>query len=104
VNPPDTCSESALPTLTLFVTGNAPRSRRARANLAAALESLGKDTVSPTEIDLIEHPEQTVTYSVFATPALLKTSDDGDMSVLYGDLSEQDKLHRFLADIESVSD
>jgi len=26
------------------------------------------------------------------------------MSVLYGDLSEADKLHRFLANIESVPD
>jgi len=102
VNAPDIRGESALPTLTLFVTGNAPRSRRARANLAAALESLGKGGITPMEIDLIEHPEQTVTYSIFAAPALLRTSDDGDMSVLYGDLSEADKLHRFLAELETT--
>ncbi|MDX1608740.1 MAG: circadian clock KaiB family protein [Halofilum sp. (in: g-proteobacteria)] len=96
-------SETAVPALTLFVTGDAPRSRRARANLADALKAMGQESVTRREVDLLAHPEQTVTYSVFATPALLRTSPTGEMSVLYGDLSEQDKLRHFLADIEPAS-
>lgn len=104
MNAKSTHGESGVPTLTLFVTGNAPRSRRARANLAAALKALDMGSITPLEIDLIAHPEQTISYSVFATPALLKTENTGEMSVLYGDLSEEDKLHRFLADIEPAAE
>lgn len=96
--------ESAVPALTLFVTGDAPRSRRARANLAAALEALGLESVTPLEVDLLAHPEQTVTHSVFATPALVKAGGTGRVSVLYGDLSEAGKLHRFLADLDTAAD
>lgn len=92
-NTPD---ESPVPPLMLFVTGNAPRSQRARKNLASALESLGLDSVKPLEIDLLSHPEYTVSYSVFATPALLRTGDDANMQVLYGDLSDEAKLRDFL--------
>lgn len=99
MNAKTTPSESAVPALMLFVTGDAPRSRRARANLAAALKALDIEALAPLEVDLLAHPEKTVTYSVFATPALLKTSPSGEMSVLYGDLSEEGKLHRFLAEV-----
>lgn len=94
-----TPNESAVPTLMLFVTGNAPRSVRARKNLAAALDSLDLDSVEAMEIDLLARPEQTVTYSVFATPALLRMDEDGQMQVLYGDLSEDTKLREFLRDL-----
>jgi len=102
MNAESTRGESGMPALTLFVTGNAPRSRRARANLSAMLSKLGKGAITPPEIDLMAHPEQTVTYSVFATPALLKTAPTGERSVLYGDLSDEDKLGRFLADVEAA--
>lgn len=85
--------------LILFVTGNAPRSRRARDNLARALEGLGT-TARAHEIDLIEQPQECIRYGIFATPALLRI-DDGDgepASVLYGDLSEEQRLRRFLDD------
>lgn len=88
--------ESPVPELILFITGNAPRSQRARKNLAAALASLGLDSIEPLEIDLMKHPEQTVSYSVFATPALLRTDDRGNMQVLYGELSDERKLTDFL--------
>lgn len=91
--------ESALPALTLLVTGDAPRSRRARVNLAGALKALDRETVTPLEIDLLAHPEQSVSLSVFATPALLRTGQDGGISVLYGDLSDERKLLAFLGDI-----
>ncbi|MFP4462751.1 MAG: circadian clock KaiB family protein [Guyparkeria sp.] len=88
-----------MPALTLFVTGTAPRSQRARANLVHMLEQLGRSNIRPYEIDLLEQPEQSITHSVFATPSLLRTSDTGAVSVLYGDLSDEDALRRFLADL-----
>ena len=84
--------------LVLFVTGDAPRSRRARANLQQALETLGSDGARPREIDLLQEPEQSLSYGVFATPALVRLGDDDSTSVLYGDLSEAQRLHHFLAD------
>jgi len=95
-------AEAQVPELILFITGNAPRSRRARRNLDEALESLGLDSVEPLEIDLMEHPEHTVTYSVFATPALLRTDSSGDVQVMYGDLSEERKLADFLDDLRRI--
>ncbi len=91
--------ESAMPVLTLFVTGSAPRSQRARINLTRMLERIGRSDLQPYEIDLLEQPQQGITFSVFATPSLLKTHDSGEVSMLYGDLSEQDRLHRFLSDL-----
>ncbi|MFU8878441.1 MAG: circadian clock KaiB family protein [Wenzhouxiangellaceae bacterium] len=92
--------ESTVPTLTLFVTGDAPRSRRARKHLNAALETIGRDSVKSLEIDLLEHPEQSINHSVFATPALLRTEDDGEISILYGDLSDEGKLLDFLGKLD----
>jgi len=100
VNAESAPSESPVPRLILFVTGNAPRSRRARSNLARALEKLGFDTLAPMELDLLAQPENAISYSVFATPALLRTDDaDGEMSVLYGDLSNESRLLAFLRDM-----
>lgn len=90
---------SAQPQLVLLVTGDAPRSRRARANLAAALEGAGLGEVEPREIDLIARPDQTVAWGVFATPALIKPTG-GRGSVLYGDLSDREALEHFLADLD----
>lgn len=84
--------------LILFVTGDAPRSRRARRNLTAALEALGVQTVAAQEIDLTAEPEQTLAYGVFATPALLKEGQGQGADVLYGDLSDRQALEQFLAD------
>ena len=92
-------SETAMPRLILFTTGDAPRSRRARDNLSAALSSRGLESIEPMEIDLLKQPEQTLTYSVFATPALLRTDESGDMEVLYGDLSDERKLADFLDEL-----
>ena len=83
--------------LILFVTGDAPRSRRARANLDDALETLATGTRAE-EIDLIENPEPSLRYGIFATPALLVTASGAAHRVLYGDLSERELLHRFLTE------
>ncbi|MDR9425152.1 MAG: circadian clock KaiB family protein [Marinobacter sp.] len=93
--------EAALPVLMLFVTGSAPRSQRARANITHMLECLNCQNIRPYEIDLLEQPEQGIKHSVFATPSLLKVSPTGEVSVLYGDLSEEDRLRRFLSDLNA---
>jgi len=95
---PDESNETEMPKLMLFVTGSAPRSRRARRNLAAALAANEAESVEPMEIDLLKYPEQSVTYSVFATPALLRTDNSGDIRALYGDLSDEARLLDFLSD------
>lgn len=95
--------ESLMPMLTLFVNGTAPRSQRARANLAHMLEHIGRGDVRPYEVDMLKDPEQGITNSVFATPTLIKTSANGEVSVLYGDLSDRDRLQRFLQDLSSDS-
>ncbi|MBS3805505.1 MAG: hypothetical protein KGY54_13215 [Oleiphilaceae bacterium] len=92
--------ESSMPELMLFVTGTAPRSQRARANIARMLEHIHRTDIQPLEIDLLKQPEQGIKHSVFATPSLLRVSPTGEVSVLYGDLSEEDRLHRFLSDLE----
>ncbi|WP_462322729.1 circadian clock KaiB family protein [Halochromatium sp.] len=83
--------------LRLFVTGDAPRSLRARANLAEALEQSGLDPNTVQEIDLTADPAQSLVFGIFATPALLRTNENGDAEILYGDLSERRALERFLA-------
>ncbi|TQE99671.1 MAG: hypothetical protein FKY71_07455 [Spiribacter salinus] len=88
-----------MPLLILFVTGNAPRTVRARANLSRVLREMGLDSIKPQEVDLLETPQEGLTYSIFATPSLLRTDSGGDEGLLYGDLSDTDRLRRFLADL-----
>ena len=83
--------------LTLFVTGDAPRSRRARANLARILGAAGKDAAAVVEIDLLAAPQQALDHGIFASPALMITPAKGEASVMYGDLSDEDRVARFLA-------
>lgn len=83
--------------LILFIAGKSPRSLRARANLASALENAGMAETRPREIDLLQEPQQAVTHGLFATPALLRTDSERSRAVLYGDLSDRDSLLRFLA-------
>ena len=84
--------------LILFVAGDAPRSRRARANLQEALERHGLAGAWPREIDLLRHPEEGVAQGMLATPALLyRDPGRSHPATLYGDLSHTTTLDRFLA-------
>ncbi|MDZ7829663.1 MAG: hypothetical protein U5K33_09330 [Halofilum sp. (in: g-proteobacteria)] len=89
--------EKPEPGMILFVTGTAPRSQQAWANLATALKVRKSGAGEPVEIDLLTNPAQALSYSVFATPALMRIDESGRANVPYGDLSETDKLQRFLA-------
>lgn len=82
--------------LTLFVTGDAPRSVRARANLARVLANSGGNVEDVSEIDLLTAPQQALDHGIFASPALMITPADGEASVMYGDLSDEHRLARFL--------
>lgn len=83
--------------LLLFVTGDAPRSRRARANLDAALAAMGREDLRVCELDLLGEPGYTFEYGIFATPALQRPAGGGPNATLYGDLSDAERLQRFLA-------
>ncbi|MDR5900303.1 circadian clock KaiB family protein [Halomonas vilamensis] len=93
-------AETPMPMLMLFVTGTAPRSQRARANLAKMLDQLNLSEVKPFEVDLLEQPEQGIEHAIFATPSLLKFDTTGEVSVLYGDLSAEERLQTFLSDLD----
>lgn len=82
--------------LILFTTGDAPRSRRARTHLTAALNALGSRDLQVEEIDVIARPSEAVRYRVFATPALMWHVAGSAESVLYGDLSDREALLAFL--------
>ena len=85
--------------VTLFITGDSPRSLRARSNLATALERIADVDISVRYIDLLQEPDRISEYGIFATPALIRQRADGEPAVLYGDLSNGGKLQRFLADL-----
>ena len=82
--------------LKLFVTGDAPRSRRARANLAATLQSLSVSEQVVDEIDLLADPTLALDNGIFAAPALM-VEEGAESDVMYGDLSEEDRLKTFVA-------
>jgi circadian clock protein KaiB len=84
-------------TLILFVTGEAPRSRRAHHNLTAALEDTGIDDAPTREIDLLREPQEAINFGIFATPALMHIEASGKRRVLYGDLSDEHSLNEFLS-------
>jgi circadian clock protein KaiB len=84
--------------LILFVTGDAPRTSRARANLSSALAQTGLDGW-PLEIDLLKEPAQAIAFGMFATPALLLIDETRGRAVLYGDLSDERALRQFLDEL-----
>lgn len=88
-------------TLILAIAGDAPRSRRARDNLKRALAALGL-AIEAREIDVMVEPEQGLAYGIFATPALLRLDGGGPPQVLYGDLSDEAHLQRFLDGLGDV--
>jgi circadian clock protein KaiB len=83
--------------LTLFVTGDAPRSRRARANLSDAIRRAGGDADAVCEVDLLRQPQQGLAYGIFATPALMLERRTGAPELLYGDLSDSERVQAFVA-------
>jgi len=86
------------PDLMLFVTGDSPRSSRARLNLLKALQAFESRRIEPREIDVTRSPDTALEYGIFASPALVYHKPEGRPGILYGDLSDRESLHGFLAD------
>jgi circadian clock protein KaiB len=101
--PPSRTSNTP-PGVTLFVTGEAPRSQRARHHLRHALDQMGADPDGFQEIDLIEQPQQAFEHGILATPALLHQGGAQPPRKLYGDLSEEARLRDFLTGVGSRAD
>jgi|AntRauTorcE11898_2_1112593.scaffolds.fasta_scaffold00528_12 circadian clock protein KaiB len=95
--PIDQQSDQDTDGLVLFITGDSPRSLRARANLAKALKRAGSDAETVRAIDLLADPAAIGRHSIFATPALIRMHGGEQHAVLYGDLSDAAALDRFLA-------
>ena len=87
------------PHLVLLLAANAPRSRRARDNLASALQDTETDlaSVNVEEVDVLREPLEALRLGIFATPALVWTRGTKAEAVLYGDLSDDAALRLFLA-------
>lgn len=82
--------------LILAVTSASPRSNRARANLASFLEKHNDLDMVPEEMDLLSRPETILELGVFASPALVHQGRDGEIYILYGDMSDTSALEGFL--------
>lgn len=89
-------SEGNRSRLRLYVTGDSPRSLRAKRNLADAFVKLHIDSIEVCEVDLLENPGEALQSSIYATPALLYLKRNGRESVIYGDLSDEKILLTFL--------
>lgn len=83
----------------LFVAGDEPHSRAARANLgefrATRETSPGKIEV----VDVFKSPETALENGIFVTPTLIVSSKTSRM-VLYGDLSDMGEIARALNLVE----
>jgi circadian clock protein KaiB len=77
--------------LTLFVTGSAPSSVRARRQLRSWIERCGSSEVQLEVVDVLEHPDVAETECVLATPALVR-HEPGPRRKIVGDLSEWDTV------------
>lgn len=81
----------------LFITGQSPRSQRARMHLKSTLEKiLGRDKDYEI-VDVLIEPTKMLDHGIFATPALMVKPCAGDPSYLVGDLSDEAKLRELLS-------
>jgi circadian clock protein KaiB len=87
--------------LTLFVTGQSPRSRRAVANLRALCDGLG-DRCELTVIDVLERPQVAEDERILATPTVIRRRPLPLRRVI-GDLSDREKLIQWLELPEPVA-
>jgi circadian clock protein KaiB len=71
----------------LYVTGNAPNSERAIANLSAMCNRHLHNRYQIEVVDLLRDPERALTDGVFLTPTLVKLSPGPELRVV-GSLSD----------------
>ncbi|MEQ8516628.1 MAG: circadian clock KaiB family protein [Chromatocurvus sp.] len=78
-----------LPHLTLYVAGDLPNSRRARAHIEDWLlrGSIPRENIEV--VDVLAHPERAAEDNIFITPALVFSGADGPQTFV-GDLSDSE--------------
>lgn len=91
--------ENEQPILTLFVTGDAPRSQRARQNLEDALAELGLGPEFARTVDMFQSPSEALDHGVVAAPTLVGRRGRAAPASLYGDLTQGERLRAFLTSL-----
>jgi len=77
--------------LTLYITGQTPRSRQAIENLYHTCKAMLDGRYEITIIDVLEHPELAEEEKILATPTLIKVSPP-PLRRIIGDLSDTEKV------------
>ena len=75
----------------LFVVGDEPNSRNARANLARIIKFNGLDPDEVVVIDVLMNFQEAIKHKIFITPALIVQGPSSTITI-YGDLSNEDKV------------
>lgn len=83
-------------TLQLFIAGNSPGSRRARANLEAWGREHGQVSIEVEIIDVFEVPDRALAAGVLLTPQLV-VDGPGGRTVIVGDLADTGLLNEALS-------
>lgn len=86
------------PRLTLYIAGDLPNSRRAKAQLEAWLQRAAVASDDVEIVDVLTHPERAAEEDIFMTPALVFSGGSG-RQVFVGDLSDGE----YLGDLQAVT-
>lgn len=91
------------PRLTLYIAGDLPNSRRAKAHLEAWLQraSIPHDDVEI--VDVLINPERAAEEDIFMTPALVFSGGSG-RQVFVGDLSDDEYMGGLRSDTSTAHD
>jgi len=81
--------------LILVVYGDSPQSTRARENITAALDARGIDPRTLETIDVMANPQWARELQTAAAPQLI-IGDVRSNRSMYGDLSDRERLDRWL--------
>lgn len=84
--------------LTLVMFGDSLRSARARDNVRQALAARGLDPQKLETVDVMADPERALELQTVAAPQLILGGLSSKHS-LYGDLSDRERLDRWLEDM-----
>lgn len=85
------------PRLTLYVAGDLPNSRRARAHLEDWLSRATIPVAEVEVVDVLARPERAAEDDIFITPAFVFTGEAG-RQLFVGDLSDND----YIGSLQSV--
>lgn len=83
--------------IVLFVTGESPRSKRARVHLERTIRDQSGHVKNFEVIDVLIEPTKMLDFGIFATPALMVRPCAGEACYMFGDLSDVAKLRELLS-------